>query len=402
MSLSEGQTLPGQETGVTDLSKQAFGPAQQEYYDTEKWSMTLPGAHTQEILLNPEPIDRRRQPSTPAFLKPAPDTPRLSALIKILHEIPIAREALLNTDFLLADYGHDPQWWDGEPVKQLRVVNVDSGYQDAYGQDLISETQRLMAFLDKTERAYGSTEGITKLQGRYADKDGVVSFLEDWQSITAEVSPGAFLRNTFESRGVRRDPEDGDDKYQTFSCLPLNMSPGMVDKGFSLYNALDEVIWEEADGPEVFLKDIGNVITFAVTCWDTLADGIGIDIPAVWYPDRYLESSIQQSKSYRDRKEALVNQYDSLEAARQKLLKFANPPKPAVDASSLLAKAMTHFEQTSLYQSTARGNSNVNGPMETDGHVQSDLVFEQLKALDESARSKLKCKFNHAVQEDRS
>ena len=389
MSLNESQTLAGQETGVTDLNKQSFGPAQREYYDTEKWSMTLPGTHTQEILLNPEAIDRKRQPGTPAFLKPAPDAPRLSALLKILHEIPVAREALLNTELLAPDYGYDSQWWDGEPVKQLRVVNVDQGYQDACSQDLINETQRLMAFLDKTERAYGSTEGITKLQGRHPDRDRVTLFLEDWQKATSDLSPRESLRTIFESRGVRRDPEDGDDKYQTFSCLPMNMSSGMVDNGFSLYHALDEVIWEETDGPEVFLKDIGNIVTFNVTCWSTSGSGIGIDIPAIWYPDRYLESSIQQAKSYLDRKEDLVNRYEELEAMREKLLKFRT-----ADASFLLAKAVAHFEQTLAFQRTANETAKVNESMETDGHVESDNVLQQLRALDERIANKLKSKLN--------
>ena len=387
MSLNESQTLPGQETGVTDLSKKSFGPAQREYYDTENWSMTLPGTHTQEILLNPEPLDRKRQTGTPAFLKPAPDAPRLSALIKILHEIPVAREALLNAELLAPDYGYDSQWWDGEPVKQLRVVNVDQGYQNAYSQDLINETQRLMAFLDKTERAYGSTEGITRLQGRHPDRDRITLFLEDWQRATGELCPEDSLRTIFESRGVRRDLEDGDDKYQIFSCLPMNMSSGMVDKGFSLYHALDEVIWEEVDGPEVFLKDIGNVVTFNVTSWSTSGSGIGIDIPAIWYPDRYLESSIQQAKAYLDRKDALVRRYEELEATKEKLLKFR-----AADASSLLAKAVTHFEQTSAFHDTAKETAKINGSMDIDDHAKSENVLEQLKALDERIGNKLKSK----------
>ena len=159
----------------------------------------------------------------------------------------------------------------------------------------------------------------------------------------------------------------------------------MVDNGFSLYHALDEVIWEEADGPEVFLKDIGNVVTFNVTCWSTSGSGIGIDIPATWYPDRYLESSIQQAKNYLDRKEALVNGYEELEATREKLLKFRR-----TDASSLIAKAMAHFEQTLAFQHTAKDIVKTDGSMETDGYVESGNVLEQLRTLDDRIATKLK------------
>ena len=399
MAMSWSESQPGQETGVTDLSKKAFGPAQREHYDAEKWSMTRTGAHTQEIFLNPESIDRRRQPGTPAFLKPAPDAAHLSALIKILHEIPIAREAFLNAELLRPDYGHDPQWWDGEPIKQLRVINVDQGYQDAYSHDLINETQRLMAFLDRTERAYGSIEGITKLQRSYQEGERITNFFQDWQKFTTELAPNEPLSTIFESRGLKRDPEEADDKCQTFSCLPMNIGSGMVDNGYSLYDALDEVIWDGAEGSEVFLKDIGNVITFSATCYSTSGSGIGIDIPSIWYPDRYLESSIQQAKEYRARKTTLENQINDLAAAKEQLLKFKAPRKPAVDASSLLAMAMEHFEQTSAYQHTANQSANINGSIETDGDVKSNNVLEQLKALDASITNKLKSKLNHAVQD---
>ncbi len=284
MSLSESQTLPGQETGVTELNKSAPGPTQ--YYDTEQWSMVLSSSQTKEIFLNPEAANRKRQPDSPALLKPIPDAHYLSAFIKILHVIPVAREALLNADIVAPDYGRDTQWWDGEPIKQLRVVNVEQGYQGVANQDLVQETQRLMAFLDNTERAYGSAEGLARLQSKPTDKDRLSTFLDDWQKATCDLAPDEPLRNIFQSRGVRRDPEEGD-KIQNFSCLPLNVDAAMVENGSTLYNAVEEVIWEDPNGPEIFLKDIGSIVSFNITCWNTSMSGIGIEIPATWYPDRY-------------------------------------------------------------------------------------------------------------------
>lgn len=397
MSMSESQTLPGQETGVTDLSQRTFGPAQREYYDNEKWCMTLPGTFAQEILLNPEPIDRRRLPGTPAFLKPAPDAPHLAAFIKILHEIPIAREALLNAKLLRPDYGHDPQWWDGEPVKQLRVVNVDQGYNDAYGQDLIYETQRLMAFLDRTERAYGSIEVVAKLQSRPQDGDRITTFLEDWQKTTTQLAPDEHLSTIFESRGLKRDLEEGDDKCQAFSCLPMTVGSSMVDNGYTLYDVLDEVIWEGAEGSDVFLKDVGNVVTFSVSSLNTSGSGIGIDVPAVWYPDRYLESSISQAKEYQARKTALDSRFNDLEASKEMLLKFTAPRKPVVDASSLLVTAKSHFKQTSTYRNTVRQSGDVNGSMESDDDIRYESVIEQLNALHARIKRKLQSKLRNNI-----
>ena len=397
--MSESQTLPGQETGVADTSTKTFGPAQREYYDTEKWSMTLPGAFAREILLNPEPTDRQRHPGTPAFLKPASDALHLASLVKILHAIPLARDALLNFELLRPDYGYDAQWWDGEPVKQLRVVNVDQGYHNACGQDLICEVQRLMAFLDNTERAYGSIEVVTKLQGRPQDGERITSFLEDWQRSTTQLAPDVQISNVFESRGLKRDPEEGEDKCQSFSCLPISVDSSMVDHGFSLYDTLDEVIWEGADGSDVFLKDVGRVVVFSISCSNNSGSGIGIDVPASWYPDRYLESSLPQAKEYRAQKTALDTRFNNLEASRELLLQFKTPRKPIVDASSLLATAKSHFEQTAIHRERVRQTTDTNGLIESESDVRYKDVLEQLSALDARITAKLKSKPKHDVYE---
>ena len=387
ISLSDSQTLPGQETGVTDWDKSTFGPAQREYYDTKQWSMTAPGAHAQEILLSPEPFNRKRQPGTPAFLKPVLDAPRLSALIKILHEIPVAREALLNAELLAPDYGRDSQWWEGDSIKQLRVVNVDQGYQGIHSQDLVYETQRLMAFLDGTERAYGSVDSLIRsMDGlpRNEDKE-IANFLEDWQKSTGELSPGEHLRTIFRSRGVRRGPEEGDDKHSDFDSLNISLSSSSVDNGLSLYDALDDVIWEGNDNVEVFLEDIGNIVIFNVTCWNTLATKIGIDIPATWYPDRYLESSIPQAKKYRERLDEFVRQRDELEWRRDKLLSFKT-----ADASSLLARTTTHLEHTLAYQQSTGRTQEISEQMDTANSPGLNDLLEQLRVIDERIVKKLK------------
>ena len=118
MSLDQNQIPPGQEMGVTyQNSNQQFRPATQDYYEQDKWAMTISESRTQEIILNPEAPDRRRRPGTPAFFKPSSSTRTLPALMKILHEIPMGREALLNRSVTLPDYGRESDWWDGTPVQ---------------------------------------------------------------------------------------------------------------------------------------------------------------------------------------------------------------------------------------------------------------------------------------------
>ena len=63
--------------------------------NAQKWTMTLHGTFAQEIIAKPDPPDRQRAPGSPAFFKPCRGGDRLPALIKILHSIPMGREALL-------------------------------------------------------------------------------------------------------------------------------------------------------------------------------------------------------------------------------------------------------------------------------------------------------------------
>ena len=398
LSMSDSQTLSGQETGVMDASGQSFGRAQREHYDTQNWAMTVPGSHAREIILPPDPVDRKRQPGTPAFFKPTPETYRLSALIKILHEIPMAREALLNTNITLADYGHGSEWWDGTAVNVLRVVNVDEGYQSTYAQDIIYETQRLMAFLDKTERAYGSTEALAKIEGEEDANEiqRVQYFLESWQRITTELSPEEPLVKVFESTGVKRMHTDDDSPPgQTFHCLPVRLDQHIANQGMSLYDALDEVMWNDNDtsDSEVFLGEIGQVVTFDLHNPNVSGSGLGIEIPAVWYPDRYLESSIPQAKSIRDQKDAVVARLKDLEVVEQKLLRFQRATNSKLDALSLLSKATAYFEQTASYRGSAKPIISTNGSMDAETTaIQPGSVLEELKTVAERVSIKLKSK----------
>lgn len=391
MSLSESQTLPRQETGITDFGKGSFGPANRDHYDTDKWSMTYPGAQTQEILLNPEPVDRQRQPGAPAFFKPTPSNYRVAALVKILHSIPLAREALLNTSHTLADYGRENEWWDGTAVKVLRVVNVDEDVQERDQVDLIYETQRLMAFLDETDRAYGSTDVLVELLGGVYDAEKIVRLLETWKYATGRSAEDTSLINVFSSKGVKKNAETGEDLVsETFFCLTVGVEQHLVDRGMSLYEALDEILWVD-DENEVFLEEVGEIFTLEVNNLVFNGSGLGVDVPAVWYPDRYLESCKKQAKDMRNRKAAVQAELDDIDRTEEKMNMFHNSIGGSFKASSLLAKATAFFEQTLSYQSATREASSINSNAEKGSNTfRSDNAVDELRALSERISTKLK------------
>lgn len=159
---SQSGALYGQqETGITGTHTSPTNPnfrdaAPDRDYDPNQWALTTTQTH--EIFLDPSPEDRKRSPGEPVFLRPSSSGTNLSAALTILHSIPLAREGLLVRGHVRPDYGHDDQWWNGQRVRTLRVVDVDD--EESQIVEEIVEVQRLMAFLDQSTRAYGSVEGL--------------------------------------------------------------------------------------------------------------------------------------------------------------------------------------------------------------------------------------------------
>lgn len=385
MSLSESQTLPGQESGVTGQGQTAFGPATRDHYDSSKWSVTLAGTQTQEIILNPEPFDRKRQLGTPAFFKPSEENYKLAALIKILHEIPMAREALLNRSQLLSDYSYNPEWWDGSPIKVLKVVNIDQGYQSTHGRELINETQRLMAFLDKTDRAYGSIDALAGSLGwTTSPDDKLAKFLTLWEEATAETNAEQPLTHIFRSRGLKRDLKDAEfGQDQTFHALSVQVGQDLADKGMSLYDAIDDMMWTDSNhDTEVFLAEIGDVLTLDVSNPNTEATGLGVDVPATWYLDRWLESSTKKAREALDRKASIYARLEHIGLQQEQLLKYRPNSGTSMDASKLLESATTYLESTLSYH---EGN---------DGQAQAcqniSQLFDELRTMTDRVANKLR------------
>lgn len=397
LSMTESQTLPGQETGTIDYGKQTFGPATREHYEAGEWAVVHPASQIQEILLNPEPNDRKRQPNHPAFFKTPSTGHRLPALIKILHAIPMAREALLNRNLTLQDYGHEKEWWDGTPVKVLRIVNMDADGRKINDDDVLYEVQRLMAFLDKTDRAYGSTNVLADCEGVGLQDDHKASnFLSTWQAAAARSrSPLANILETVGTKLNASDPENA--RSERFIYLDIKIDKEISGRGLTLYEALDRLLWVDAKyDDEIYLEKVGDVFTLEVRNEVENGLGLGIEIPSIWYADRYRPSHTQQAKDMLARKATVTTQIQNEEQLQAGISKFQKPGGGAqVDVAKLLAKAATYFEQKQAYEV-----ANKKSPL-TEQHVQENLgqnqahtdpVGKELKVLTARISEKLKSK----------
>ena len=343
--MSMSQTLPDQEMGVTDETGSHFGPATGSYYDKDKWAMTAPRSYAQEILQNPDPIHRKRELGAPAFLKPSIAGHYIPPLITILHAIPIAREALLARESLLPDYGQSDDWWDGVPIDAPRVVAIDQPNDEPKREEIVHEAQRLMAFLDQTDRAYGNAEVLATLGGlqhhQLNEIEGKV--VECWSKSLERILPDTELGSIF------RSCASIDGSLKSFHSLDLQLSGNVVDRSMTLYDALDEALWfgyKATDTADIFLPRVAEVLVIHAYRHGGQGLGLGIKIPAVWYADRYLETSLAKIKQIRRSRDAIHENIRTIENTQSKLSKFQSSRNTTglLDTTRLLTVAKSHFE----------------------------------------------------------
>ncbi|KAL3486714.1 hypothetical protein BJX62DRAFT_214713 [Aspergillus germanicus] len=302
VAMSLNQNLGQQETGVTN-SNQKFGRATRDHYDEGAWAMTLFNSSSREIIISPDPVNRKRQASEPAFIRPSQDGLHLSGLLTILHSIPLAREALLLRNRALSSYGHDAQWWNGQPINLPKVVTIHEAQDgDTDWDDILHEAQRIMAFLDSTTRAFGSADALAGLKSMSTyDAEGSVSrFLEAWQESAVRTEPGNQLTTVFMSMAYKRPLAAYDtpiDK-EFYTLEPYVESV----HGQTLYDVLDGTMWADSPGEElddVWLEHIADILVVRLDNTDSEAKAADVKVPATFYPDRYLASCRDISRDYR-------------------------------------------------------------------------------------------------------
>lgn len=321
--------LPPQESGV------AFGPATRPQYEQGKWDL-VPTTSYREILLDPEPIDRKRELCTPAFLKPSVDDHRLGFLLTIYHEIPVLRELFLDRSNVVTNYGNDREWWTGKAME----VPMVSGSEEIDRADFRHELQRLMAFLDKTDRSYGSAEALANLplvkKWPRSSLDVESAVLESFKDITQNESK---TKKLF-SRGVNGPEELASQEFAILQ-LPLPPKESLFE---TLYDISDDVMWEASSfdiNNSPYLTHIAEVITFRFTDWDE-SKKKGVIVPAVWYPDRYLETGRQAALDMRMKKQEVINKLKNFDHLENGLLNYETRLGRNIKIKDLFDAALQH------------------------------------------------------------
>ncbi|EED17601.1 conserved hypothetical protein [Talaromyces stipitatus ATCC 10500] len=342
VAMSLGQEYGKQESGVIANSQDTrFGPATQDFYDETSWGMTVVNSGAREEIISPDPEDRLRKDDEPAFLRPSQEALYIGGFLTILHSIPLAREALLLREKTVPDYGYDSQWWNGQSIKIPRIVSLDDPYVDDQDwDDIIYETQRLMAFLDGTRRAFGSTDALASLRSLYGynGDGGVERFLEAWQEASVRATPANQLSMVFSSCAMKQEMTEMDTPNQKeFFVFNTYVESGPSQ---TLYDVLDDAIWPDIPGEElddVWLDHVGEILTIKLENYGS--EAMNVKIPATFYPDRYMEARRDTVRELRMERLNVSQKINDIENIAARYRRTESVSRAGMSNQELLEKA---------------------------------------------------------------
>lgn len=303
-----GISVLQQETGITEGSANAphFGPANRSDYDQTNWAMVPVGPAAETKMNNtPAPSLRKRTIGAPAFLIQGFSSSgdhRLGGLLTILHEIPLARNILLQTGNPAASYGHNSEWWKGQEIlpphvlAQLQTGQLTWNGESSTRPDFEEELHRLMAFLDSTERSHGTVSVMADLVP-YLNLGAEKQFYEHLGSRNEEkIGPLMNVATLVEVQGEGDGQEDA-----KFGILEMDHLRSDYSNIKTLYEALDHVMWNDAlswnevhEGSKMAMfRKMGDVFVIKVG-----GDGPeeSFEIPAELYPERYLDTRKDEAR----------------------------------------------------------------------------------------------------------
>jgi hypothetical protein len=391
--MSLGSEMGQQETGVMSNNHSQLSKATRDHYEENAWAMTL--FNTEEVMISPDPEDRKRVEGEPAFIRPNPNDLYLGGFLAILHNIPLTREALLLRNKPLFDYGHEPQWWNGHAINLPKIVTVSDGQDaDSDWDDVLHETQRLMAFMDSTKRAFGSSDSLAKIKSMSHmatdSEETVTRFMEAWATSALRADPENPLSAIFTSTAFNNLGNYGPESKELLIFEPN------VDQatGRTLYEVLDSALWGDNPGEDLadsWLEHIAEVFVFRLDASEKPSP-VGVDIPAVFYPDRYLSSCREIAREFRVKRLQIEGEFLKL-AQLVEGYTFSQRSWRTMTNKELLERAAELINSNTPDQASDADPSSDTANAEAS--AETNRVSEELKAIASKIDIRLKGKHRH-------
>ncbi|KAG6006937.1 hypothetical protein E4U21_006556 [Claviceps maximensis] len=358
------QEQPQQHSGITNSSMTpyaaVFGPANRIDYDEGNWAMVQGGPLETKVPRAPAPSLRKRTAGTPAFLVQGANTVGehgLGGMLTVLHEIPLARNALLETGSPAASYGFNSEWWKGQEILPPEVLarlqagdEVQWSQQDQYKPDAEEEIHRLMAFLECTERSYGTASVLTDLIPcpSLGPEKQLYEFLGPRnEEALRPLTHSAVLATVF-----------GDDKGEEearFGLLEMEHVREDYVCISTLYESLDHTMWSDAFSPNglsegskmAMFKNMGDVLAIKLN-----GDGPAqsIEIPEKLYLERYQTCRKDEARRIQLAWSEIKNAIARIEKEAAEMRAWRNDwDNLALDRKEMICRAKEQWQAYSQY-----------------------------------------------------
>lgn len=259
----------------------------------------------------------------------------LPSLLTILHSVPLLRQELLSLSDTSPDYGSNSTWWSGEATGGFGVIQATD--KDSRPLEFLYEVQRLMVFLTKTERLYGSVGVLQQLLFEvlpqdFASGESVLSiFTRIWERLShSELSQTDRRLDSFFQGEVREFVWP-----QIFHCAMSNVP---VSGDSHLYDVLDAKLFGEPNddsGLELF-EESAPILVVQVAPEETSRR---LEIPEDVFLDRYCRSNSVQAHEIRRQRHETLGLYHEVRAREEKLRSYQQQKGTAMvkgDAIKLL------------------------------------------------------------------
>ncbi|KAL2163088.1 hypothetical protein VTH06DRAFT_6924 [Thermothelomyces fergusii] len=289
-----------QQSGVTThhgASSVQFGPATRPSYDADEWAMVRLGNTDRD----PDPSLRARKDGAPVFLRCRKwndwEKHRLGALLMIYQRIPAVRNALLRTgEAPPYGYGNKTDWWQGESIVPPQQTATDGWYDDSVV-SWSDEIHRLMAFLELSDRAYGTADVVAR--ARHPDTRDTGDAERDFFENFAEAATGEAARENREtlvsSVEIAAFDDGSPQSSDCFGLLDLQVTKDADPLPENLYNVLDWLFFVDLalarEDPSAARVAWITQPSEVLTCRFLGEDGLPapLEIPETFYLDRYLK-----------------------------------------------------------------------------------------------------------------
>ncbi|KAF2157995.1 hypothetical protein K461DRAFT_290254 [Myriangium duriaei CBS 260.36] len=407
-------TYNSQESGIVTVSD--FHPATKAHYDPSRWAMTLHGSsnthEAKEIVLDVDVAERRNQDGQPRFFKHLPSGDYLPSLLTIAHSIPAAREAMLLRSHVQPSYGQDSEWWRGQAIRLPRIVNTEDGSPAdataAENEDIVNEVQRLMAFLDGSDRSYGCIDNLTALVTARARKENTTSetvmdqTLQSWESAVCALQGGDHGVSSLFHSIVGTNHPSGNPSQDMWS-LPLSISEDDRRRlgELTLADVMDSTLWdtdlEDENIYDTFMERCADILPMRVMQDSTSRSNLGLVVPAEIYVDKYLKENINSSRVVRRDIAATRKRISQLETLHSSISDVPNATgQGSTSALELIQRTCGLFSGVSrdavLADYEARGIELPSGALDRPASEQSahEAMTSRLDDLWSKIGSKLK------------